>query len=369
MKLWEKGIELSKIRIAIAGIGNCASSLVQGLEYYRNITGKEKYVPGLMNPSLGGYLPKDIEVVAAFDVNKRKIGKDVSEAIFAHDNCTEKISDVPKLGVKVSPGPILDGVASHMRKAFDVYNEGSTEPVDVSQVLRESKAEMLINFLPVGSRDASIFYAEEAIKAKCGFINAIPEFITSNPSWAKRFEDSGLPIAGDDIKSQLGATILHRAIMKLFVDRGVRVDETYQLNIGGNTDFENMTVEERLKTKRVSKTQAVTSLAPYKVPTRIGPSDYVRFLGDKKICYIWVKGRGWGDLPIVVDVKLAVEDSPDSAAVIIDVVRAMKLALDRGIKGPLTSISAYSFKHPPEFVPDAIARKWVEDFIQGKRER
>ncbi|MFX1362696.1 MAG: inositol-3-phosphate synthase [Promethearchaeota archaeon] len=360
---------MSKIRIAIAGIGNCASSFIQGLEYYKNVTGNEEHLPGLMFSSFGGYLPRDIEFVAAFDVSKQKIGKDLSEAIFAHRNCTEKISDVPRTGVEVSAGPILDGVAPHMRKTFDVYDEGSLGFSDVSEVLRKSKAEMLINFLPVGSKNASIFYAEEAIKAGCGFINAIPEFITSDPKWAKRFEDSSLPIAGDDIKSQLGATILHRAIMKLFVDRGVRVDETYQLNIGGNTDFENMTVEERLKTKRVSKTKAVTSLAPYEVPTRIGPSDYIPFLGDKKICYIWVKGRGWGNLPITVDVKLAVEDSPDSAAVIIDVVRAMKLALDRGIKGPLTSISAYSFKHPPEFVPDPIARKWVEEFIQGKRER
>ncbi|MHA1409576.1 MAG: inositol-3-phosphate synthase [Candidatus Odinarchaeia archaeon] len=359
---------MGKIKVAIAGLGNCASSLIQGLEFYKNVTGDEEFVPGLMNPSFGGYLPKDIEIVAAFEVNRNKIGKDVSEAIFV-DNVTKKITDVPKMGVKVHPGPISDGVGPHMRKSFRCYDENEIKPVDVAEVLKETGAEMLINYLPVGSYEGARLYAKEALKAGCGYINAIPEFIASEDKIADEFAEKGIPIAGDDIKSQLGATIVHRALADLCVNRGVLIEETYQLNVGGNTDFENMTVEQRLKTKRVSKTLAVTSLAPYEIPTRIGPSDYVPFLGDNKVCYIWLKGKLWGNMPVTIDLKLSVEDSPDSAGVIVDVIRGMKLALDRGIGGKLISISAYSFKHPPEPVPDSIAKKWVEEFIAGKRER
>jgi len=357
------------IRVAIAGIGNCASALVQGVEYYKNARDDE-VVPGLMHVNFGGYHVRDIEFVAAFDVNKLKIGKDLGEAIFTEPNCCAVfVENMPKLGVKVLPGPILDGVGPHMKDAFKVYSEGEYEPVDVASVLKEVDADMLVNFLPVGSYHATRYYAEAALKAGCAFVNCIPEFIASDKEWATRFEMARLPIAGDDVKSQLGATILHRALINLFVERGVAIDETYQLNIGGNTDFLNMTLEERLKTKRISKTKAVTSLISYDVPTRIGPSDYVPFLKDKKICYIYIKGRNFGNQPIRVSLKLEVEDSPNSAGMVIDVIRAVKIAQDRGISGPLISISAYAFKHPPVQVDDHTARKWVEEFIEGKRER
>jgi len=358
---------MGKIRVAIAGIGNCASALVQGVFFYRGV--REESIPGLMHVNFGGYYIDDIEFVAAFDVNRLKIGKDLSEAIFAEPNCCAKFADVPKLGVEVLPAPILDGVAPHMREPFKVYDEKEVKPVNVADVLKEVKADMLINFVPVGSYEATRYYARACLEAKCAFVNCIPEFIASDPEWAKKFEEAGIPVAGDDIKSQVGATILHRAIVNLLRDRGVKVEETYQLNIGGNTDFLNMTVEERLKTKRISKTEAVTSLLPYKVPTRIGPSDYVPFLEDKKVCYIYVRGRKFGDLPLTIDVKLVVEDSPNSAGVVVDVIRATKIALDRRIAGPLVSISAYAFKHPPVKVPDSVAKEWVEEFIKGKRER
>jgi len=358
---------LPEIRVAIAGVGNCASALVQGVEYYKdareNIT-----VPGLMHVNFGGYHIRDIKFVAAFDVNKNKIGKDLSEAVFAEPNCCARFADVPPLGVKVSPAPILDGVAEHMKESFNVYNSSEVGQTDVVETLKETKTDVLVNYLPVGSRNATRFYAQEALDAGCAFVNCIPEFIASDFKWSKKFEEKGLPVAGDDIKSQLGATILHRNLVKLCIDRGVIVDETYQLNLGGNTDFLNMTVEERLKTKRISKTEAVTSLVPYELPTRIGPSDFVPFLGDKKICYIVLKGRKFGNQPAIVTVKLEVEDSPNSAGVVIDVIRAVKLALDRKIAGPLISISSYAFKHPPIQVPDSIAKQWVEDYINGKRE-
>jgi len=357
---------LSEIRIAIAGVGNCASALVQGVEYYRNAKEKE-IVPGLMHVKFGDYHVRDVKFVAAFDVNKGKIGKDLAEAIWAEPNCCAKFAEVSKIGVEVLPGPILDGVASHMRESFHTYEEKKMKPVDVAEALREAEADVLVNFIPVGSNRATQAYAEACLKAKCALANCIPEFIASDPAWAKRFEKAGLPVAGDDIKSQLGATIMHRNLIKLCVDRGVEIDETYQLNLGGNTDFLNMTVEERLHTKRISKTEAVTSLVPYKVPTRIGPSDYVPFLGDKKICYVFIKGRKFGNLPVVVTAKLEVEDSPNSAGVVIDVVRAIKIALDRGIGGALIGISAYAFKHPPVQVPDDQAKQWVEDYIEGKR--
>lgn len=359
---------MSEIRVAIAGVGNCASALIQGVEYYRN-AGEDVTVPGLMHVNFGGYHVRDVKFVAAFDVNKNKIGKDLAEAILAEPNCCAKFAHVPPLGVKVSPAPSLDGVAEHMKEPFNLYNSNEFGQGDIVRILKETKADMLVNYLPVGSRNATHFYAQAALDAGCALVNCIPEFIASDPEWSRKFEEKGLPVAGDDIKSQLGATILHRNLVKLCIDRGVMVDETYQLNLGGNTDFLNMTVEERLKTKRISKTEAVTSLVPYDVPTRIGPSDYVPFLGDKKICYILLKGRKFGNQPVTIKAKLEVEDSPNSAGVVIDVIRAVKIALNRKIAGPLISISSYAFKHPPTQVPDPVAKQWVEDYINGKRQR
>jgi myo-inositol-1-phosphate synthase len=354
--------------VAIVGVGNSACALIQGVEYYKNARENET-VPGLMHVNFGGYHVKDIKFVAAFDVDQNKIGKDLAEAIFTKPNCCAKFAEVPKKGVKVLPGPVLDGVAKHMREPFNVYDESEVKPADVANILRDAGAEILVNYLPVGSHNATRFYAQAALDAGCAFVNCIPEFIASDNAWSRKFEEKGLPVAGDDVKSQLGATILHRNLVRLCVDRGVIVDETYQLNLGGDTDFLNMTVEERLKTKRISKTEAVKSLVPYDLPTRIGPSDYVPFLGNKKICYIWLKGRKFGDRPLTITVKLEVEDSPNSAGVVIDVIRAVKLALDRKIAGPLISISSYAFKHPPIQVPDPVAKEWVEDYIKGKRER
>jgi myo-inositol-1-phosphate synthase len=359
---------LPEIRAAIVGVGNSASALIQGVEYYKNAK-EDVTVPGLMHVNFGGYHIRDVKLVAAFDVNKNKIGKDLAEAIFTEPNSCTKFAEVPNLNVKVSPGPILDGVAEHMKEPFRVYDSNEGKPADIVATLRETKAEILINYLPVGSWNATRFYAQAALDAGCAFINCMPEFIASDTAWSKKFEDKGLPVAGDDVKSQLGATILHRNLVRLCVDRGVLIDETYQLNLGGDTDFLNMTVEERLKTKRISKTEAVKSLVPYDLPTRIGPSDYVSFLGNKKICYIWLKGRKFGDRPLTLTVKLEVEDSPNSAGVVIDVIRAVKLALDRKIAGSLVSVSSYAFKHPPIQVPDSVAKQWVEDYIDGKRER
>ncbi|MBT0158854.1 inositol-3-phosphate synthase [Candidatus Bathyarchaeota archaeon A05DMB-2] len=359
---------MPEIRVALVGVGNSASALIQGTQYYKNAE-ESTTVPGLMHVNFGGYHIRDIKFVAAFEVNRAKIGKDLSEAIFTPPNCVVKFAAVPQLGVTVSPAPIMDGVAPHMREVFNVYDEKTQSAADIVQVLKNAKAEVLVNYLPVGSHEATRFYAQASMDAGCAFVNCMPEFIGSDPEWAKKFEEAGLPVLGDDIKSQVGATILHRNLVRLCLDRGVIVDETYQLNLGGDTDFLNMTVEERLKTKRVSKTEAVTSLVPYELPTRIGPSDYVHFLKNKKICYITLKGRKFGDRPITMNVKLEVEDSPNSAGVVIDLIRAAKLALDRKIKGTLLSISAYAFKHPPIQVPDPMARQWTEDWIAGKRER
>jgi len=318
-----------------------------------------------MHAFFGKYHIRDIEIVAAFEVNAQKIGKDLSDAIWAHPNCCAKFSDVPKKGVIVQAGPISDGVAPHMWEAFHV--DKSIKPVNVTSVLEETNADILVNYLPVGSSKGTQIYAQACLDAKCAMINCIPEFIASNPPWAKKFTKAKLPVAGDDIKSQVGATIVHRVLTKLFYDRGVKIESTYQLNIGGNTDFLNMTVENRLKTKRISKTEAVKSLIPYDVPTRIGPSDYVPFLEDHKVCYIRINGKAFGDLPLVIDAKLLVNDSPNSGGVVIDVIRAVKIAQDRGLYGPLLGISSYSFKHPPVQVPDDAAKQWVEDFISGKR--
>jgi myo-inositol-1-phosphate synthase len=358
---------LGDVRVAIAGVGNCASALVQGVQFYREAK-EDATVPGLMHVNFGGYRVRDVKFVAAFEVNKNKIKLDLADAIWAEPNVCVKFADVPRTGVKVQAGPVLDSVAPHMREPFHVYDE-DIDPVDVAEALRTAEADVLVNYLPVGSCRASRAYAEACLKAGCAFVNCIPEFIATDTMWAKRFEEKGLPIAGDDIKSQLGATILHRVLAQLCVDRGIEIDETYQLNLGGDTDFLNMTVEERLKTKRISKTEAVTSLIPYSVPTRIGPSDYVQFLGDKKICYIFLEGKKFGDRPVTVTAKLEVEDSPNSAGVVIDVIRAVKLALDRETGGVLTSVCSYAFKHPPVQVPDSVAKQWVEEYIQGKRQK
>ena len=359
---------MPEIRVALVGVGNSASALVQGTQYYKNAD-ESATVPGLMHVNFGGYHIRDIKFVAAFEVNKDKIGKDLSEAVFTAPNCCIKFAEVPNLNVKVSPAPILDGVAKHMEEVFNVYDEKPSAKADVVNILKKARADILVNYLPVGSQLATRFYAQAAMDANCAFVNCMPEFIGSNQEWAKKFEAAGLPVLGDDIKSQVGATILHRNLVRLCIDRGVTIDETYQLNLGGDTDFLNMTVEERLKTKRISKTEAVTSLVPYELPTRIGPSDYVQFLKNKKICYIVLKGRKFGDRPISINVKLEVEDSPNSAGVVIDLIRAAKIALDRKTAGALISMPAYAFKHPPVQVPDPVAKQWTEEWIAGKRKR
>ena len=373
-----------EIRIAIAGLGNCASALLQGIEYYKKINEEDMYVMGLMNPSIGGYLPRHIKIVAAFDVSTTKINKDIGRAIYAEPNCCQSIvksEDMPKTGALCYPGPISDGCYESedgrlsTLDYFKAYDVNKVKPVNVAQTLKDTRAEILVNLLPVGSYEASRIYAQAAIDAGCGFINGIPEFIVSehlegDKDWVAEFEGKGLPCAGDDIKSQVGATITHRVLAKMFLDRGVIVNDTYQLNIGGNGDFYNMKSESRLKTKRVSKTTSVASVLPYPINCRIGPSDFVPFLEDKKICYIRIDGTTYGNLPLVMDVKIRVEDSPNSAGVILDIIRVMKLALDRGIAGHLESVSSFSFKHPHIQPPsDVIAKQWVAEFIEGKRER
>ena len=364
-------IFMPEVRVAIAGLGNCASALVQGVHYYRNAKADE-VVPGLMHVDFGGYFPKDLKFVVAFEANNNKIGKDIADAIWEEPNCCWKFCpDVPKTGVKVLPGPISDGVALHMMESFFAYDASQMSAVDVSEELKNAEVDVLVSYLPVGSAEGSRIYAKAALDAGVGFINAIPEFIVSNPEdpIAKGFAEKGIPCAGDDIKSQLGATILHRVLAQLFDKRGLVLQNTYQLNIGGNTDFENMQVENRLSSKRVSKTEAVTSTVDYELPTKIGPSDYVPFLDDNKVCYISMRSKAFGDLPLNLDLKLSVQDSPNSAGVIIDVVRAVKIALDRGIGGELSSISSYSFKHPRYQIEDFEARRRVDEFIEGKRER
>ncbi|MHC1604736.1 MAG: inositol-3-phosphate synthase [Candidatus Methanofastidiosia archaeon] len=358
---------MNKIRIAIAGVGNCTSSLIQGLEYYKDVGEKDKLVPGLMHNVFGEYRISDIKPVAAFEVDSRKIGLPLEKAIFAGDNCTIKFSEGPKTGVEVKRAPVLDGIGKKLGEVIPIDKNAPT--TDVAKELEETDADILISYMPVGSAKAARFYAEECLKSGTAFINAMPEFIVSDNEWAKRFEDAGIPCAGDDIKSQVGATILHRVLSRLFIDRGVEIIESYQLNIGGNTDFYNMLEEERLTSKRISKTEAVQSMVPYKVPLRIGPSDYVPFLKDNKVCYIRMRGKKFGDIPLELDLKLSVEDSPNSAGVIIDAIRATKMALDRNVSGQLISISSYSFKHPPKQFSDDVCKKMVEEFIRGERER
>lgn len=364
-----------KVRLAIAGVGNCASSLIQGIFYYRE-KGLDP-TQGIMFPEIGGYRPWDVQVVAAWDIDARKVGKDVSEAIFAPPNCTTIFyPEVPKLGVKVRKGKVLDGFAPHMghypeEKTFVLSEEKEDNLDDVVAVLKETGAEVLINYVPVGSEEAARFYAEACLKAGVAFVNAMPTFIVSG-DWGKRFEEAGIPAVGDDIKSQVGATIVHRVLTKLMVDRGVPVKRSYQVNFGGNTDFLNMLARERLKTKKISKTEAVTSLLPYDIGEdniHIGPSDWIPWLKDNKIAYIRLEGELFGGVPMYIELKLSVEDSPNSAGSAMDAIRCAKLAKDRGIAGPLISISAYTMKHPPEQYPDDVARQMVLEFIEGKRER
>jgi len=363
------------IKIAIAGVGNCASSLVQGIYYYKKVTNNDELVPGLMHNVLGNYKISDIKVVAAFDIDKRKVGKDLSEAIFALPNCTKVFcKNIPKMKVKVKMAPILDGVASHMKEYPEekTFLPAKLKPVDIVKELKKSGAEILINYVPVGSEKAARFYAKAALEAGCAFINCMPVFIVSDNTWANKFEKKNLPCIGDDIKSQVGATIVHRTLAHLFSERGVKLLKTYQLNFGGNTDFLNMLERSRLKSKKISKTESVQSQLPIplsKDNIHIGPSDYVPFLKDNKICYIKMEGRKFGNVPIEIEVKLSVEDSPNSAGCIIDAIRILKLALDRKIGGPLISASAYFMKHPPQQFPDEKAREMLEEFIKGKRER
>lgn len=364
---------MAKIKVAIIGVGNCASSLVQGVYYYRKRS--EKDAIGLMHWDLGGYLPGDIEFVAAIDIDKRKVGRDLSEAIFAPPNCTTVFHrDIPEMGVKVVMGEVMDGVAAHMKEypEEETFVVSEEKAVDIVKVLKESGAEIALNYCPVGSENATRYYAECCLEAGVAFINCMPVFIASDTKWAEKYREKGIPIVGDDIKAQIGATITHRTLAKLFADRGVRLDRTYQMNTGGNTDFLNMLARERLKSKKISKTEAVQSVLPQPLEPNnihIGPSDYIPWLKDNKICFLRMEGRIFGDVPMNIELRLSVEDSPNSAGCAIDAIRCARIALDRGIGGPLYSISAYTMKHPPQQYPDSIARQMVDEFIEGKRER
>jgi myo-inositol-1-phosphate synthase len=355
---------MSKIRVAIAGVGNCASALVQGIEYYRNAEPGEP-VPGLMHVVLGGYHVGDVEPVAAFDVDASKVGLDLGKAIFAGHNNTIRFADVGDLGVTVSRGPTLDGLGKYYRLEVD---ESPAEPVDVSEVLRRTSAEVLVGYLPVGSEAAQRHYAEACLDAGVAFVNAIPVFIASDPQWARRFTEAGVPIIGDDIKSQVGATIVHRILARLLEDRGMALDRTYQLNVGGNMDFKNMLERDRLESKKVSKTQSVTSQLSHGISDddiHIGPSDHVSWLADRKWAYLRLEGRNFGDVPLNIELKLEVWDSPNSAGVIIDALRCAKIAQDRNMGGPLFGPSAYFMKSPPAQYRDEEARELVERFAAG----
>ena len=354
---------LGKINVAIIGVGNCASSLVQGVHFYRGVDSNAS-VPGLMHANLGGYHISDIEFVAAFDVDRNKVGKDLSEAIYAPPNNTYKFADVPNLNVPVSRGMTHDGIGKYLSS---VVHKASGPTSDIVKVLRDSGTQVVVSYLPVGSEEGTKWYVEQVLQAGCAMINCIPVFIAREQYWQKRFEEKGLPIVGDDIKSQVGATILHRVLTRLFMERGVRLDRTYQLNFGGNTDFLNMLERERLMSKKISKTSAVTSQLDYQIPEgdiHIGPSDYVPWLHDRKWCYIRMEGTGFGETPLSLEAKLEVWDSPNSAGVVIDAIRCCKLALDRGISGALTGPSSYFMKSPPKQFTDEQARILTEEFIQ-----
>jgi len=356
---------MGSVRVAIVGVGNCATSLIQGVEYYKNAD-PDASVPGLMHVKFGDYHVSDIEFVAAFDVDAKKVGFDLSEATQASENNTIKITDVPPTGVIVKRGPTLDGLGKYYLETIEQSDE---EPVDVVQTLKDAEVDVLVSYLPVGSEQADKFYAQCAIDAKVAFVNALPVFIASDPEWAKKFEDAGVPIVGDDIKSQVGATITHRVMAKLFEDRGVVLDRTYQLNVGGNMDFKNMLERERLESKKISKTQAVTSNLNHDLGAKnvhIGPSDYVAWLDDRKWAYVRLEGRAFGDVPLNLEYKLEVWDSPNSAGIIIDAVRAAKIALDRGVGGPIIAASTYLMKSPPVQMPDDLGRVELEKFIKGE---
>ncbi len=351
-----------KVRVAIIGVGNCASSFVQGIHYYQDAP-VDTRVPGLMHVSLGGYHVGDIEVVAAFDIDKNKVGKDVAEAIYTKPNNTYKFADVPKMGVKVHRGMTHDGLGKYLSQVIEKA-PGPTD--DVVRILKETKADVVVSYLPVGSEEATKWYVEQVLEAGCAFVNCIPVFIAREKYWQKRFEERGLPIIGDDIKSQVGATITHRVLTRLFADRGVRLDRTYQLNFGGNTDFLNMLERERLESKKISKTNAVTSMLDYdlgKDNVHVGPSDYVPWLTDRKWAYIRLEGTTFGDVPLNIELKLEVWDSPNSAGVVIDAVRCAKIGLDRGLKGALVAPSSYFMKSPPKQFPDDKAHAMVEEYI------
>ena len=353
------------IRVAIIGVGNCASSLVQGVHYYRNAKVGDK-IPGLMHVELGGYHLRDVEFVAAFDVDRNKVGKDLADAIYAAPNNTYRFADVPKTGVKVSRGMTHDGIGKYLASVVKKA-DGPTD--DIVAILKERRVDVVISYLPVGSEEATKWYVEQILDAGCAFINCIPVFIGREPYWQKRFADRKLPIIGDDIKSQVGATITHRVLTRLFMDRGVRLDRTYQLNFGGNTDFLNMLERERLESKKISKTNAVTSMLDYEMDpndVHVGPSDYVPWLLDRKWCYIRMEGTTFGDVPLNAEVKLEVWDSPNSAGVVIDAIRCCKLALDRGLFGTIVAPASYFMKSPPKQIHDDRSRVMVEDFISGK---
>ena len=359
---------MAPIRVAIVGVGNCASSLIQGVHYYRDAP-VDQQVPGLMHVQFGDYHVRDVEFVAAFDVDAKKVGRDLSEAIGASQNNTIRICDVPPTGVTVQRGHTLDGLGKYYRETID---ESDAPAVDVVAALREARVDVVVCYLPVGSETAAKFYAQCAIDAGCAFVNALPVFIASDPEWAAKFTAAGLPIVGDDIKSQVGATITHRVLTKLFEDRGVEVQRTYQLNVGGNMDFKNMLERDRLESKKISKTQSVTSQIDRPMESRnvhIGPSDYVEWLDDRKWAFVRIEGKAFGDVPLNLEYKLEVWDSPNSAGVIIDAVRAAKIGLDRGVAGPLLSASSYFMKSPPEQYGDDVCRERVEDFIAGRIER
>ncbi|GAA3998061.1 inositol-3-phosphate synthase [Allokutzneria multivorans] len=362
------GGDRNTVRVAIVGVGNCAASLVQGVHYYRDAE-PEARVPGLMHVRFGDYHVRDVEFVAAFDVDAKKVGRDLSEAIVASENNTVKICDVPPLGVPVQRGHTLDGLGRYYRETI---TESDDEPADIAAALRAANVDVLVSYLPVGSEAASRFYAQCAIDAGVAYVNALPVFIASDPEWAEKFRAAGVPIVGDDIKSQVGATITHRVLAKLFEDRGVVVDRTMQLNVGGNMDFKNMLERDRLESKKISKTQAVTSQLEHDLGAdnvHIGPSDYVAWLDDRKWAYVRLEGRAFGDVPLNLEYKLEVWDSPNSAGVIIDAIRAAKIAMDRGVGGPILSASSYFMKSPPEQYSDSVARERVEQFIRGEIER
>ncbi len=354
---------MPSIRVAVIGVGNCASALVQGVTKSKENGGG---LEGLSFEKLGGYSPSDIEFVAAFDVNKQKVGHDLGEAIFAPPNNTLKITSGLKLGVEVKRAPVLDGLGKYLKEMITVDERPE---VDVAAALRESRADVAINYVPVGSERAARFYAEECLKAGVAYVNAMPTFIASDPEWEKKFRERGVAIIGDDVMSQFGATVLHKTLARLMVDRGVRLKQTYQLNVGGDTDFANMIEESRLKTKRISKTSAVQSLIPYSVPTRIGPSDYIEFLENRKYAYIMLEGTYFGGAPVKLELKLEVWDAYNSAGVMIDAVRAAKLAKDRAVSGAVTSAAAWTMKHPPIQMPYEEAKRAITEFAEGKRER